>query len=109
MRRLTAGWQRCVQWKDGSALCEKLSGLKELYPIKYAGYAVAQNLQSEPAFKWWVGCVIKKRERIVSLVKKRNARNLKRNEKSDVDLLNNVEEAHHLDENNVNDLWEMLL
>ena len=28
MRRTTAGWYMCIQWKDGSTLWEKLSNLK---------------------------------------------------------------------------------
>ena len=50
MRRLTSGWQLCIQWKDGSTSWEKLSNLKESHPIECAEHAVAQNLQNEPAF-----------------------------------------------------------
>ena len=98
MRRSTAGWKLCVQWKDGSTSWEKLSDLKESNPIEVAEYAVAQNLQAEPAFNWWVSFVLKKRERIISLVKKRNARYLKRNQQFGIDLPKNVEEACILDE-----------
>ena len=52
IRRLTAGWQLCVQWKDGSTSGEKLSDLKESHPIECAEYDVAQNLQAEPVFNW---------------------------------------------------------
>ena len=79
--------------------------MKELHPIKCDEYAIAQNLQSEPAFGWWASCLLKKRERIISPVKKRNARYLKRNENFDIDLPNNVEEAHRLDKKNGNTLW----
>ena len=49
--------------------------------------------------------MLTKREHIISLVKKRNARYLKRNENFDIDLPNNVEEAHRLDKKNGNTLW----
>ena len=106
MRRSTAGWQLCVQWKDGFTSWEKLSDPKELHPIECAKYAVAQNLQAEPAFNWWVSYVLKKREHIISLVKKKNACYLKRNEKFGIDLPRTVEEeAHCLDKKHGNTLW----
>ena len=82
-----------------------MSDLKESYPIECAEYAVAQNLQAESAFNWWIIFVLKKRERIISLAKKRNARYLKRNQKFGIDLPNNVEEARGLDKKNGNTLW----
>ena len=36
MRRTTAGWHLCVQWKDGSTLWEKLSDLKDSHPDECA-------------------------------------------------------------------------
>ena len=48
---------------------EKLSDMKESHPIKMAEYAVSQEIDHEAAFNWWVPHVLKKRERIISLVK----------------------------------------
>ena len=93
MCRTTAGWQLCIQWKDSSTTWEKLSDLKESYPIECAYYNVSQGLMKEPAFNWWVGFVLKKCERIILLVKKRNTRYLKRNEKFGISLPKNVKEA----------------
>jgi len=81
MRRSTKGWQLCVQWKEGSTSWEKLSDLKESHPIEVAEYAVAQNLELEPAFNWWVAQVLKKREQIIALVRKRSVHYLKKHEK----------------------------
>ena len=94
---MTASWQRCVQWKDGSASWESLSGLKELHLIECAEYAVAQNLQAGSVFNCWVSYVSKKRERIIPLIKKRNSRCLKRNENCGIDLHKTVEEVKRLD------------
>ena len=77
MRRSTAGWQLCVLWKDGSTSWEKLSDLKSTHPAEVAEYAVSQDIADAPAFNWWVPYVLKKRDVIISLVKKRNARYLK--------------------------------
>ena len=93
MRRSTAGWQLCVTWKDGSTSWEKLSDLKESHPIETAEYAYAQELEFEPAFNWWVHHTPKKRKHIVSLVKKRNVRYLKRNQKFGIELPKSVEAA----------------
>ena len=93
MRRTTAGWHLCVQWKDGSTSWEKLSDLKEYHPVECAEYAISQGLMNEPVFNWWVGFVFNKRERIILLVRKRNTRYLKRNEKFGISLPKNVKEA----------------
>ena len=84
---------------------KRLSDLNESHPIACAEYADAQNLQAKPAFHWWVSCVLKKRELIISLVKKRNACYLKQNEKFGIDLPKNVEESNYLDKKNDNTLW----
>ena len=106
MRRSTRGWQLCVQWKDGSTSWEKLSDLKETHPLEVAEYAVAQSLELEPAFNWWVPHVLKKRERIISLVKRRSAKYLKKHEKFGIQIPRNVEEARIIDERNGNTLWQ---
>ena len=59
-------------------------------------YAVSQGLEFEPAFNLWVTFFLKKRERIISLVKKRSACYLKRDEKSGIALPKNIEEAYKL-------------
>ena len=59
----------------------------------------------EPTFNWWVGFVLKKRERTILLVKKRNMRYSKRNEKFGITFPNNVQESLHIDKENGNTLW----
>ena len=49
--------------------------------------------------------VLKKQKRIILLVKKRNTRDLKRNEKFGISLPNNVKEALQLNKENGNTLW----
>ena len=80
-RRSTAGWQLCCQWKDGSTSWTKFSDFMESHPIETYEYAVAQGIDGKPAFNWWVTYLIKKRAHIISLVKKRSARYLKKNHK----------------------------
>ena len=104
-RKTTAGWQICCQWVDGSTSWEKLSDLKESHPIETAEYAVTHGIDHEPAFNWWVKHFLKKRDRIISLVKRRNTRYLKRTHKFGIELPKTAQEALALDKKNGNTLW----
>ena len=105
MRRITRGWQLCIQWKDGSTSWQKLSDLKESHPVEVAEYAHSQSLMRDPAFNWWDPPVLKKRDRIISLVEKHSARYLKKHEKFGIRLPKSVEEAIELDKANKNTYW----
>ncbi len=56
---------------------ENLADLKESHPIETAKYAKILGIDHEPAFNWWVSHALKKRDRIISLVRKCNPRYLK--------------------------------
>jgi hypothetical protein len=105
MRRSTVGWHLCVQWKDGSTSWQSLKDLKEAYPLAVTEYAVAQGIDGEPAFNWWVKPVLRKREHIIALVKKRSAKFLKKTHKFGIEVPRSVAEAHTLDKKNGNTLW----
>ena len=53
-KKTTKGWQLLCLWKDGSSDWIDLKHLKDSNPIELAEYAVANRIQEEPAFKWWV-------------------------------------------------------
>jgi hypothetical protein len=67
----TKGWELLVEWKDGAVMWVPLKDLKETNPIEVAEYAIANKIDHEPAFAWWVKTVMKKRERIVSKLQKK--------------------------------------
>ena len=69
-KRSTKGWEVCVRWKNGSTTWEKLSDFKESYPVQTAKYAATNYIDTEPAFNYWVPHTLKKRDSIISLVKK---------------------------------------
>ena len=79
--------------------------MKDSDPVECEEYAVSQGLMIEPAFNWWIGFVLKKREHIISLVRKRNKRYLKHNEKFGIALPKNVKETLQIDKENGNTLW----
>lgn len=64
-RKMTKGWNLEILWKDGSSTCEPLCDIKESHPIEVAEYTVANKLETQPAFAWWVHYTLKKRSRIV--------------------------------------------
>ena len=92
-RKTTAGWQICCQWIDGSTTWENLSDLKESHPIETAEYAVTRKIDHEPVFNWWNQHFLKKRDHIISLVKRRNTRYLKRTHKFGIEVPKTVPEA----------------
>ena len=59
-KQTTRGWELCVQWKDGSTNWISLKDIKNSFPIELADYAIANNIQDEPSFAWWVPYVVRK-------------------------------------------------
>eukprot|EP00978_Attheya_sp_CCMP212_P012594 scaffold31500_cov55-Attheya_sp.AAC.3 len=100
MRRTTKGWKLLVKWKDGSSYWLPLADLKELDPVQAAEYAVANKLENEPAFAWWVKETIKRLDRIISQVKTRYQKRL------GIEVPKNVADALVIDKRNENTLWE---
>ncbi len=84
---------------------EKLSDLKESQPIETAEFAVTAGIDHEPAFNWWVPHVLKKRDCIISMVKRRSARYLKQAHKFSIEVPKTVQEVHDLDRKNGNTFW----
>jgi hypothetical protein len=102
----TRGWSLLVQWKDGSSSWEKLKDIKVSNPIEVAEYAVANRLVEEPAFKWWVPHVLRKRNRIISKAKTKYWRTT---HKFGIRLPHSVEEALQIDIDTKTDYWRRAL
>jgi hypothetical protein len=68
-KRTTRGWKLLVEWRDGTQDWIPMVGLKDSNPVELAEYAVANGIDKEPAFYWWVPHVLKKRNRIISKLK----------------------------------------
>ncbi len=92
----------CCQWKDGSTSWENLADLKESHPLETTEYAMTQGIDHEPAFNWWVPHILKKRDRIISLVQKRTTLYLKRTHKFGIEVPKTLKEALALDHKNGN-------
>ncbi len=66
---------------------------------------MTHGIDRKPAFNWWVPHVLKKCDRIISLVCKRTTRYLKRTHKFGIEVPKTVKEALALDRDNGNTLW----
>ena len=73
--------------------------------MQTAEFHVAQGIDHEPAFNWWVKYVLKKRDSIITSIRKRQTRYLKRSHKFGIELPKTVEQALALDAKNGNTLW----
>ncbi|KAI2500399.1 Reverse transcriptase (RNA-dependent DNA polymerase) [Fragilaria crotonensis] len=103
MKKTTRGWKICVEWKDGSTSWERLADLKESNPVELADYAVAQGIDNEPAFAWWVPYTLKRRNRIIAAV---NNRYHKRTHKFGIEVPKTWADCLRLDKEAGNTLWQ---
>ena len=101
-QKTTRGWQLCIEWKDKSTSWERLSDMKESYPVEVAEYAEAVGISDEPGFSWWTAHVLNKKQRIIAAV---NQRYHMLTHKFGIKVPKTVEEALALDKENGNDLW----
>ena len=101
-RKTTSGWELLVKWKDESESWIKLKDMKESHRIEVAEYARARGIDDEPAFAWWVPYTLRKRDVILSAVRKRIR---KTNRKYGIEIPTSVEHAYELDRKNGNTLW----
>ena len=62
--------------------------------MQTAEYAVTAGIDHEPAFKYWVPHTLKRRNQIISLVKKRQTRYNKKTMKFGIELPKTAAEAH---------------
>ncbi len=69
-KKTTKEWHMLVEWRDRSMSWHKLADIKESYPMQLAEYAVANGIDHEPAFKWWVKKTLKRKQRIIGKVKR---------------------------------------
>ena len=71
-------------------------------PVELADYALANGIDDEPAFKWWVPYTLKKRDRIIAKVK---TKYWKTTHKYGVRLPKSVEEALRIDAETGTTFW----
>ena len=103
LRKTMMGWELIIKWKDKSESWIKLADMKESHPVEVSEYARARGTHKNPAFEWWVPHTLKKRQVILSGLKKRI---IKTTQKDGIEIPTSVEHAFDLDRKNGNKLWK---
>ena len=98
----TNGWQLLVQWKDSSTNWVSLKDMKDSYPVQVVDYAVANQINDEPTFAWWVPDVFKKHNQILLKVK---TKYWQCTHKFGIRIPKSVAQAQVIDKENRNTLW----
>jgi hypothetical protein len=104
-RHTTKGWKLLVSWKDGTSTYVPLHEMKNAYPIETADYAMANGLVDEPAFAWWVPYIRRKREAIVSKLKKGKTKYWSRTHMYGIELPKTVQQALVIDSQTGTTFW----
>jgi len=65
-------WEVLVDFKDGSSAWLSLLFVIEINPVELAEYAMSRDIQTEPAFAWWVTHTLMKRTRIINKLRVRS-------------------------------------
>jgi hypothetical protein len=99
----TQGVEFTDEWRDCSTSRIALKDLKESNPIEVAEYAVANKIDDEPAFAWWVRDVLKRRERTIKKLKTRKVWQEKM--KFGIELPRTVQEALEIDHRTGTTFW----
>ena len=99
MRQMMQGWKFLVKWSNGSRQWIDLKLLKKSNLVQVAEYATSCNIAEEPAFAWWVPCVLRKQDAIVKAV---NSHVYRTSHKNGIELPTSVKHAIDIDCKNKN-------
>jgi len=100
----TKGWDIRIKWTDRSNSWLPLKEVKESNPLELAEYAVANKINDEPAFSWWIPTVLRTRRRMISRLKTHHK--IRKQTKFGIVVPKTLKEARELDAENGNQLWE---
>jgi Reverse transcriptase (RNA-dependent DNA polymerase) len=101
-KKTTAGWEILVAFTNGETQWLPLKIVKESNPVELAEYAIANKIDKEPAFHWWLPHTLRKRNRIIKKIK---AKYWRVTHKFGIRLPKSVDEALRIDVENGNTLW----
>ena len=81
-----------------------MSNLKKSHLVRTAEFIIAQEIVYKPAFNWWVKYVLKKRDRIITSIRKWQTKDLKKSHKIGIELPMTVKQVHYVNAKNGNTL-----
>ena len=73
--------------------------------METAEYAVSNNLSSKPAFTWWVPIILRKRNRLISKLKKGKTKYWQRTHRYRIELPKIIQEALEIDPKTDTTFW----
>jgi len=100
----TRGVDLQVIWHDQSTSWIPLKDMKAAYPIEVAEYAIANGIQNEPAFKWWVAKTMRSRDYLIGKCQIRAVRKPERT-KFGIPIPMTAPKAKEYDHQNGNTKW----
>ena len=80
----------------------KLADIKDSYPVQLAEYAVANDIDHETAFKWWMKKTLRRKERMISKVERKYWRNIN---KFGIEIPKSVAEVYRIDRESRKNHW----
>jgi hypothetical protein len=101
-KRTTKGWQLLVDWEGGSSDWISLTDLKESNSLEVAEYAVANQIDHEPAYTWWIKQVLRHRHRIIGKTQNKYWRTT---HKFGIELPHSAQEALAIDRRTGTNFW----
>jgi hypothetical protein len=94
-RKTTKGWYLLIFWEDSLSTWEPLGDIEESHLIEVAEYAIANKLETQPAF-------LKKRNHIIAAIKSRCK---KKASKFGIEIPNIIERVLEIDPETNTDIW----
>ena len=91
-----------MKMKEGFSKWVALKYLKKINPVELAEYSVANNIDHEPDFVWWVSFVLRKRNRVISKLQKMYWRTT---HKFVLEVPHSVKHAYEIDADTGTDFW----
>ncbi len=101
-KKTTSSWDIEIEWMDNTTSWLPLKEVKATDSVELAEYAVKNQIDTEPAFDWWVKETLKRCKRLIKLSQRRH---VKTGYKFGIKIPRTIEEALELDKINSNDLW----
>ena len=99
---LKKGWDFQIKWESGDTTFIALEDIKETNPVEISEYVLANQLEKEPAFAWWIRTALKRRDTIISKVSMR----VRKKMKFGIHLPAMYEEAVRMDKESGNKFWQ---
>ena len=101
-KKTARGWEINTKLMESFSEWVLLKDLKESNPVDLAEYAVANRIDHEPAFAWWVPLTLRKRNRIISKLQKKYWQTT---HKFGIEIQNTIKRSYEIDEGTGTDFW----